>query len=286
MKFLWAAESLLGTRHNNQDRVCMLYTPEAVLLLVADGMGGHLHGEWAAQVVVDVLAQLFALEARPALADPARFLAGGLEAAHQRIVELALQRRFPEVPCSTAVAAVLQDGQLYWAHAGDSRLYVLEQGGVQVRTVDHSVVQRLLEQGVIGPDELKTHPERNRIYSCLGGFVSPEVTPGGPLELEVGSTVLLCSDGLWSQMGDDELVRAFSARPANVVLGPLCRVAERRADSHCDNLSAVALTLLLDEAQVTSVSGFVDTAEAAPLANARRAMLESSRLAQRSGYGG
>ena len=132
MKFTIYQESRVGKRRNNQDRLAHCYSREALLMVVADGMGGHLHGEVAAQIAVQYLTEAFQREAKPRLADPFMFLAGGLQNAHQAVQDYALAKHLPEPesPRTTCVACVVQDSIAYWAHAGDSRLYVLRDGRV------------------------------------------------------------------------------------------------------------------------------------------------------------
>ncbi len=276
MKFLWGGGSRLGGRRYNEDRVLMLHSREAVLLAVADGMGGHLHGELASQMVIDTLSHLFSLTMRPRAADPARFLQDALDEVQHALVRLALSRRFPEVPSTTVVAALVQDDKLYCAWAGDSRLYLFEHGMVSWRTQDHSTVQRLLDKGLIDEAEALVHPERNRIYSCLGGTDSPLIGQAGPLPLSAGSTLLLCSDGVWSQMNDTELARALSARALMQVVPALLQVAERRGGAGSDNLSVAAMTLLPAS---RSGAGVVDSQDAPEIPDAMMAALESEMMA-------
>ncbi|MGL6070569.1 PP2C family protein-serine/threonine phosphatase [Craterilacuibacter sp.] len=276
MKFCWAAKSCVGGRSYNEDRVLTLHSREAVLLVVADGMGGHLHGELASQMVIDTLSHLFALSARPRIQEPGQFLLDALHEVQHSLVRLALSRRFPEVPSTTVVVALVQDSQLYCAWAGDSRLYLLEQAAVSWRTQDHSTVQRLLDKGLITEDEALTHPERNRIYSCLGGMDNPMIAQAGPLPLSVGSTLFLCSDGLWSQMSEMELARALNARALEQVVPALLQVAERRAGAGSDNLSVAAMVLL---AAGQSGAGVIDSRDAPEIPDAMMAALESEMLA-------
>ena len=141
MRFTIYQESRPGKRRDNQDRIAHCYSRDALLMLVADGMGGHLHGEVAAQIAVQRIAGRFQAEARPLLPDPQLFLARAIEHAHQAILDHALDRQLPEAPRTTLVACVIQRGAAYWAHAGDSRLYLLRRGHLVTRTRDHSRTQ-------------------------------------------------------------------------------------------------------------------------------------------------
>ena len=130
MRFSIFQDSVIGARQINQDRMGYAYTRECLLLIVADGMGGHLRGEVAAQLTLQAVGSLFQMRARPALADPAGFLDQALLAAHRDIIRYQKEQELPESPRTTVVAAVVQHGHVWWAHAGDSRLYWLRDGRV------------------------------------------------------------------------------------------------------------------------------------------------------------
>lgn len=260
MKLALAVDSRIGSRPNNEDRFAMTCSTDSVLLVVADGMGGHVDGEVAAQIVVDVLSQQFRQMAYPRVAQPRHFLATTIADAHQAILDHAIVQRLSEVPSTTVVAAIIQDDTLYCAYAGDSRLYVLEQGSVRFRSRDHSHVQRLIDTGFLNEIDAANHPARNRIYNCLGAVGEPEIEMIAPMTLTPGCTVLLCSDGLWGMVPDAELARVFNGRVAPAVLPALMNVAEKRAAEHSDNLTAMAFTLLPADTVMDGRDGFIDTA--------------------------
>ena len=123
MRFTIYQASRQGGRKNNQDRVAYSYSRDTLLMVVADGMGGHLHGEIAAQIAVDVLTTHFQTRAKPRLDDPMAFLADAMARAHYAINDYAVEKDLLEIPHTTCVAAVIQNDTAYWAHVGDSRLY-------------------------------------------------------------------------------------------------------------------------------------------------------------------
>jgi serine/threonine protein phosphatase PrpC len=243
MKFTIYQESRVGKRRNNQDRLAHCYSRDALLMVVADGMGGHLHGEVAAQIAVQYMTEVFQREAKPRLADPFMFLAQGLAKAHQAVQDYSIGRRLPEAesPRTTCVACVVQDSVAYWAHAGDSRLYVLRGGRVQAKTRDHSTVQAMIDEGKLTPDQAVNHPLRNRVYSCLGGQQAPHIDYSRKTTLQEGDAVILCSDGVWAPL--DDLLLAKSLQEVDVMhaVPPLLEEAERLAGPNCDNLSVVAM---------------------------------------------
>ncbi|MGD1825524.1 Serine/threonine protein phosphatase PrpC [Chromobacterium violaceum] len=275
MKLSIFQESRIGGRSYNQDRLAIAHSREAVMLVMADGMGGHMRGEVAAQITVDLLSELFYQQATPTISHPNRFLVNAISSVHQVILEYAADHRLPDVPSTTVVVAILQHGQLYWCHVGDSRLYLLDGSGLRLRSRDHSQVQRLIDQGLLTEEGAKTHPERNKIYNCLGAAGEPDIDIGERQVIGPGCSILLCTDGLWSQVQDAELEKVFAGRSVNQVMPALINVAERRAGNGGDNLSAVAVTLLEDSLELGERDDVLDT-EKTPPQKAGRLILESN----------
>ncbi len=240
MKFTIFQESRIGTRQRNQDRIAYCYSRDSLLMVVADGMGGHAHGEIAAQVAVAYISSLFQREAQPHLADPLFFLSASLEGAQAAICADAIERDLPEAPRTTCVVCVIQDNIAYWAHVGDSRLYLIRGGKVQAQTRDHSLVQSMVDSGTITAEQAQKHPARNRIFSCLGGQQEPQIDFSRKTPLLDGDIVALCTDGVWSPLAD-----AFVDRIAhtNVLISAprILDEAERLAGRSCDNLSIIAI---------------------------------------------
>lgn len=241
MKFTIYQESRPGARPTNQDRIAYCYSREALLMVVADGMGGHLHGEVAAHIAVQYITETFQREARPKLQDPFLFLSRSLANAHHAILDYAADRLLQEAPRTTCVACVVQDSVAYWAHAGDSRLYALHGGRIVGQTKDHSRLRRMLDQGLIDAEEAAHHPARNRIFSCLGGTQSPQIDFSRKIPLTTGDILLLCTDGLWGPLADDLIVQRLSDGNLKQAVPLLLTEAEVRAGATCDNLSAIAL---------------------------------------------
>lgn len=249
MKFSVHQASHIGNRKYNQDRVAYAYSSDALLLVLADGMGGHLHGELAAGLIMDTFVELFGRDAQPRLAAPECFIADAMRQAHQRIMQFPHDQAKGGFPGSTCVAALIQDGKMYWGHAGDSRLYLLRDGKVQAKTRDHSMVYQWMEWGVITPEEARVHPQRNQITNCLGGQDDLfYMEPGEPIALQSGDVLLLGSDGLWGPFTDEELTAAFSNGPVSEVLDELVSRALQRESGHSDNVTGLALRWGNDEA--------------------------------------
>ncbi|MEW6591448.1 MAG: protein phosphatase 2C domain-containing protein [Pseudomonadota bacterium] len=242
MKFTIYQASRQGGRKNNQDRVAYSYSREALLMVVADGMGGHMHGELAAQIAVQTMTDRFQKLARPRLDDPLAFLADTISHAHFAINDYAVEQDLLEIPHTTLVAAVVQDNTAYWAHVGDSRLYVFSDGSLIARTEDHTTVARLVREGLITEEEAAHHPERNRVSNCLGGYVPPQVECNAPLPLHDADTMLLCTDGIWGMVSIPEVSALLHAYTLEDAVRHLMDHAEFRGGEHGDNLSLIAMT--------------------------------------------
>ncbi|HEU0188711.1 MAG TPA: protein phosphatase 2C domain-containing protein [Gallionella sp.] len=244
MNFSIHQASHIGNRKYNQDRVAYAYSNEALLLVLADGMGGHLHGELAASLTIETFVETFGRLAHPHIADPDGFISNTMRHAHERIMKLPHDRDMGGFPGTTCVAVLVQDDKMHWGHAGDSRLYLLRNGKVIARTRDHSVVQYWFEQGMISAEQARSHPQRNQITHCLGGIGEPfRMERGRPVALQPGDVLLLGSDGLWGPFSDQELIDAFMSLPVTEVLDGLIERALKRGTGHSDNVTGVAVRL-------------------------------------------
>ncbi len=241
MNFSIHQASHIGNRKYNQDRVAYAYSNDALMLVLADGMGGHLHGELAAGSAIDTFVESFGQYAQTPPADPQEFLMDTMRRAHERIMN------FPHgetagFPGTTCIAALIQNGKMYCGHAGDSRLYVLRNGKVLFKTRDHSMVRQWVEWGILSTEEARIHPQRNQITNCLGGTDSIfHIDPGKPVRLRSGDVVLLGSDGLWGPFSDPELAEAFSSRSVADVLDNLIACALDREEGCSDNVTGLAI---------------------------------------------
>jgi len=241
MKFSIAQDSRVGARPYNQDRIGQWATSDALLLVVADGLGGHLRGELAAQVTIDALAREFRVEAKPKLADPDLFLFRGLARAHGAIVQEARRLDLSDTPRTVAVACVVQDGYVYWSHVGDSRFYLIRRGRVIARTKDHSRVQQLIDKGRIREEAASAHPERNVLTRCLGSDHAPRLEPTTSARLAKDDMIMLCSDGLWGPLTERQLLNGLQGKDLPLALADLAALAEARAGAQCDNVSVIAM---------------------------------------------
>ena len=162
-------------------------------------------------------------------------------AAHGAILREAERQRFPENPRTVIAACVVQDGHVFWSHVGDCRFYLLRTGRVLARSRDHTVVQRLVDEGRIREEAVATHPHRNRLLQCLGGYQDPGIEPVASAQLAREDILLLCSDGLWGPLSQRQLMHALLSRPLGEAIPELVALAEASAGPDCDNISVVAM---------------------------------------------
>jgi protein phosphatase len=241
MQFSVYQQSHIGGRKLNQDRMGYLYTRDALLLVLADGMGGHQRGEVAATIALQSIATRFKAQATPYVRKPERFLEEALRQAHDDIMRYTRDKAMPDSPRTTIVACLVQHNSAVWAHCGDSRLYWLRRGQILGRTRDHSHIEYLIAKGQADASERATHPDRNKLYNCLGASTPPKVELSRGAGLEPGDVLLLCSDGLWSMLPDTEIAHRLSTQSVVQAVPEMIAMATAIAGSRGDNATALAI---------------------------------------------
>lgn len=222
-----------AVREINED--ALLVRPEISLWAVADGMGGHEVGDVASRMIIETLQQVGS-EAR--LSDFVDRIEQSLLDVNQRILDYADLMFDNATMGSTLVALMIRGrvGVCLWA--GDSRLYRLRNHQLTQLSRDHSHVQELIEMGAIAPEDAAGHPHANVITRAIGaeeeGFIDINV-----FNAQIGDTFLLCSDGLYNTVGDDELSRALSGRDAQAIAEELVQMSLERGAP--DNVSVVVI---------------------------------------------
>ncbi|MFC5509553.1 PP2C family protein-serine/threonine phosphatase [Massilia jejuensis] len=242
MQFSVYQQSLIGGRKVNQDRMGYCFTREALLLVLADGMGGHQHGEIAATIATQTLSMMFQMQARPTIKRPERFLEEALQQAHRDILAYTARHKLPESPRTTVVACLVQHNCAVWAHCGDSRLYWVRGKAVLARTRDHSHLEYLIAKGLASPAERASHPDRNKLYNCIGAGSAPRIELSRQSSLEPGDVLLLCSDGLWSMVPDAEIVQKLASRTVVQAVPDLVAMAVNIGGPRADNTTALAIS--------------------------------------------
>lgn len=263
MKFSVFQVSRKGGRQTNEDRMGYSYTRASAIFLLADGMGGHPEGEVAAQLAIQTISTLFQREAQPVVSNVAAFLDSAALTAHRQILRYAVEKRMSDMPRTTVVVALVQEGAVTWMHCGDSRLYHVRQDDLLCRTRDHSYI----EQHHLAPPMLKSNGEANRnvLFTCLGSPATPVIEVAGPFILQQGDKVMLCSDGLWDGVSDDDIVYHLGHKSVSTAVPDLVEKALKNGGAGSDNVTAIAfewetpdnLTLMDGSVSTDSISNGV-----------------------------
>ncbi len=239
LSFQTAALSATGGRADNQDA----YDWHEGLWVVADGLGGHGGGAVAARLALDTL--LRALPAGQPLIDRQTLMVGvlaataALQARQQGDLALAGMR--------TTLALLTSDGiQALWLHLGDSRVYGFRAGQLLFQTADHSVAQALVRAGELAPEAIRFHKDRNRLLRTLGDHRLPRPTLAeAPLTLQSGDAFLLCTDGFWEGVMEDEMCSSLAkADSPRDWLDQMETILLRRQLPDQDNYTAIAVFVL------------------------------------------
>lgn len=216
-----SAASEQGLRSENQDRMTRFSSPFGELILVADGMGGMRGGAKAAATVTEMLPGL--MKQFPATMPAPDALRQAVRAINEEIYRLG-NSGDPAVAKmgTTIVLALLRDtGETLVANIGDSRAYLFRKGTLQQLTKDHSAVQRLVDAGVLSPEQARTHPESSVLTRAIGQQPDVQLEVYPPFRLEPGDGLLLCSDGLSGFTGPENIAAVLQQNPdpAQIVNG-------------------------------------------------------------------
>jgi serine/threonine protein phosphatase PrpC len=240
MPFVMDSISRVGGREHNEDFCGFLEAGNSVCWAIADGLGGHRGGEIASTTAVGAV--LASFRADPQLSSVA--LQRHLEAAQLAVVKAQTEQPNLSTMRTTIVVLMTEPSRAMWAHAGDSRLYCLENGRIAFRTSDHSVVQMMVAAGDLRPDQVRHHEDRNRLLRCIGnqdGDFRPTILPE-PRPVDRGTVFLLCTDGFWDNVTDSEIEVDFakSETPRDWLNFMEDRLLERCTDDD-DNYTALAV---------------------------------------------
>lgn len=260
MRFTIFQDSYIGGRKVNQDRLAYSYSKDVLLMVIADGMGGHARGELAAEIAVNTITNRFQQEAvRGYLRKPKEFLESAIHSAHRAIVAFADEHNMLECPRTTVVACIVQNDKAWWAHVGDSRLYVCREGQLAATTLDHSRVQQLIDAGVITAEQAAVHPDRNKIYNCVGGVLPPGISHSDGWDMRVGDSILMSTDGFWAQINSSYIALKLQRENIVTLVPKLMEEAERKAGTESDNLSVIGLTWERQDEEVETSTVTVTT---------------------------
>ncbi|HMD16410.1 MAG TPA: PP2C family serine/threonine-protein phosphatase [Terriglobales bacterium] len=250
-----SSQSDVGCVRNNNEDSFGYWEPEddrqflrkGRLAVVADGMGGYEGGQEASRLAVETLVAAYR-DFRGD--DPQAALIEGLQAAHEQIRQYSFMHPELQGMGTTCTAAAIvrgahvgaQSDALYYVHVGDTRLYLIRDRRITRVTRDHSYVGRLVEAGMITPEEAEHHPQRNILTAALG--TNPDLimdSPGRPEPLRPEDVLLICSDGLWGQVRDPEILDAVDNQSAEKACRELIQLARERGGP--DNITVEILRL-------------------------------------------
>lgn len=207
------------------------------LAIVADGMGGYEGGQEASRLAVETVRHVYDCNFA---GDPQSTLIAGLQSAHDTIQRYAMEHPQFSGMGTTCTALAIVERHLYFAHIGDSRLYLIRGDSATRLTRDHSYVGRLVENGIVRSEDAESHPQRHILTAALGSGrdIFPD-TPVQPLSLEEGDLLVLCTDGLWSVIGEQEVSRLAQASAPAEACRNLIQAALQRGGP--DNITVCVL---------------------------------------------
>jgi serine/threonine protein phosphatase PrpC len=226
-------------RSHNEDYFGYFKTSGEILAIVADGMGGHASGEIASRMAVEIINEIYSKER--ADKDGLEALKSAFQVANFTILQKSLEQEGLKGMGTTATALVLEDGQALVGHMGDSRAYLFRDSTITQLTKDHSLVERMVDQGLLNREEATHHPQRNVIYKTLGVNMDGEVDLMGPIPIRIDDIFLLCSDGLTNLVTDQELLAIVTKQSPQRACEMLIELANQRGGH--DNITVQILKL-------------------------------------------
>jgi len=215
-----------------------LLRSKGLLIVVADGMGGHSAGEVASRLAVDVVTRAYYEDG----SDARSALEKAFHEANREIHKAAENDASKNGMGTTCTALVLQNGTAISAHVGDSRLYLVREGSIYLMTEDHSAVMEMVKAGLITLEQARHHPEKNVILRAMGSHPEVEVTTWQePFPVKAGDRFLLCSDGLYDLVEDEEIKRIVMLSAPQTACESLIALAKERGGH--DNITVGVVSL-------------------------------------------
>jgi serine/threonine protein phosphatase PrpC len=231
-----------GGRENNEDYVACSNHGDGYCFVLCDGLGGHERGEVASRLVAETVTELFKQEG-----NSADFIDRAFKLAQEKLLKLQEEQNLVNAMKTTAVVLVATPEQVKWAHIGDSRLYhFFDENRRYERTRDHSLVQRMADTGKIREEDIRNHPERNKIYRAFGApWERKSYEKSAIIEPEGKHSFLLVTDGFWEYVYENEMLETLSEtqNSADWLEKMKAYVYERADMESTDNFSAIAVRL-------------------------------------------
>ena len=236
-------------RSHNED--CFEIDPQHQVFVVADGMGGHSHGEIASRIAVDAIREFVSrtgdtdstlpFEMDPSLSRQGNRIRAAIRIAHDRVLRAIRQDASLHGMGTTVVGILLDGDSVSVAHVGDSRAYRVRDGKLELLTQDHTWVNEQVVAGFLSEEQARAHPLKNVVTRALGGDTEIDIDVDEH-KVQSGDLFLLCSDGLTTMLTDDEILARLRA-PGR--LEELCGRLVRDANSRggYDNVSVVLVRI-------------------------------------------
>lgn len=228
-------------RSSNQDEFRTCVTDEGISFgLVCDGMGGENGGNVASHIASETIYDNLVENLKPGLTDEdyKNIIVSAVSEGNVAVYDMSLDNKQYMGMGTTAVLVVVVGDQAFIAHVGDSRVYMIREDDMRQVTKDHSVVQTLLEQGKITPDEIENHPQKNMITRAIGISCFVDIDY---IEIKNISdvTFLLCSDGLTNNCSDEEIKNVITNTAQEEICSELIELANGSGGT--DNITAVVM---------------------------------------------
>jgi PPM family protein phosphatase len=236
MNFSLETHSLSDTgkiRSNNEDRCAAFSGNYGHLFIVCDGIGGHSGGEIASELAVEAIKKHF--NSLDGIINEESELRKSIINANEIILDAAKSNPLLFEMGSTITMLLIKENKAYTANLGDSRIYFSRDGKIIQLTKDHTLVQQLIDKGIIKAKDAKKHPKRNIITRSLGIDKKTNPDTNGPIEIKTNDCFVLCSDGLTNHVGDEEINKIISASNAQEACKELIKLANERGGE--DNIT-------------------------------------------------
>ena len=241
IKVAFFEASHIGQRGYNQDYFAHAITDQYALFVVADGLGGHQQGEIASKFLCEAIVAESSAFADQIYQNKLMGMEAFLKCAYEKMQQQVLSEYGPIDTHTTFVMAWLDDSQLITAHVGDSRLYRINENKVVWRTSDHTQVQTLFEQGKLGEDDMGKHVLQNQLTRTVNTNEQPKIEYCAHQALLPTETLILCSDGFWTDTPIKKIVKLANAVDYQQVFQE--SIAEMSQRSFADNITLQVVKL-------------------------------------------
>jgi len=238
-------------RTNNQDSGKIVLPANGnspnrgLLVIVADGMGGHKAGEVASQTAVEVIAEVY----QKTKGTPGEALEKAFQEANHSILQQATRNPDMAGMGTTCTALAIVGNEAWAAHVGDSRLYLIRGDSIYQLSEDHTAIQEMVRQGLLSAEEAEHHEDRNVLLRAMG--TKPELTImrwPQPMDIRQGDSFLLCSDGLHDLVSDEEMMTVVKGASPGDACRKLIQMAKERGGYDNITVAAVAIYSIKDQA--------------------------------------